>query len=87
METAFIVFSSSTTASRLKKLAAQEQIRDVAITQSPKAISQNGCTYSVKCGIKTLPALLALAKRYHLSHGHVYREIIDIQGRKTYQKL
>lgn len=87
METALIAFSSSTTANRLKKLASREQIFPLTLTQTPKSVSQNGCTYSIKCSMGMLPALLQLAEDYHIQHGNVYREMIDGEGRKFYQKL
>ncbi len=87
METALIAFSSSTSANRLKKLATKEQISPLSLTQTPKSISQNGCTYSIKCSMHVLPALLQLAENYHIKHGNVYREMIDGGGRRFYQKL
>ncbi len=87
MQTALVVFSSSTMASRLKKLALQAGLRGVLMTQSPKAVSQNGCTYALRCSDEVLPALLQLADEYHVKHGHVYREMTDREGRKTYQQL
>ena len=87
MGTALVVFSSSTTASRLKKLAINEQLRGVTMTQSPKIVSQNGCTYALRCPMDVLPALLSLANLYHVKHGQVYREWIDKEGRKILEKL
>lgn len=87
MEAALIAFSSSTSANRLKKLAEKEQLYKVTITQTPRSISQNGCTYSVKCPMSHVAALLKLAEEYHIKHGQVYRETLDAEGRKFYQKL
>ncbi|MBQ2696180.1 MAG: DUF3343 domain-containing protein [Clostridia bacterium] len=87
MGTALVVFSSSTTASRLKKLAMNEQLRGVTMTQSPKSVSQNGCTYALRCPMNILPSLLSLADLYHVKHGQVYREWIDREGRKRYEQL
>lgn len=87
MEYALITFSSSTTANRLKRLAAGEQLRNVTLTQTPRAISLNGCTYSVKCPLNSLSALMQLAEHYHIKHGYIYRESLDAAGRKFYQKL
>lgn len=87
MTFALVVFSSSTTASRLKRLAALEQLQGVSLTQSPKAISQNGCAYALRCPVHLLPALLALADRYQVKHGFVYKELTDEAGRKMYQQI
>ncbi len=87
METALIAFSSSTTANRLRKLAVSEGFSNVTIQQTPKSISHNGCTYSVKCSMHVLSALLNLADAYGIQHGNVYREVTDETGRKFYHKL
>ncbi len=87
MQTAIIVFSSSTTASRLKRLATSARLGDVSLTQAPKAVSQNGCTYGLKAPIDTLPALLDLAAKYQINHGKIYRETKDREGRKIYYPL
>ena len=87
MEIALIAFSSSTTANRLRKLAVSEGFSNVTLQQTPKSISHNGCTYSVKCSVHHLPALLNLADSYGMQHGNVYKEVSDETGREFYQKL
>ncbi|MBR7164292.1 MAG: DUF3343 domain-containing protein [Clostridia bacterium] len=87
MTLALVVFSSSTTASRLKRLASLEGLRGVTLTQSPRAVSQNGCAYALRCPLDVLPALLALSDRYHVKHGHVYKELTDEVGRKMYRQI
>lgn len=87
MGTALIAFSSSTSANRLKRLAAQERLFGVSLTQTPKSLSQNGCTYSLRFDMNLLPSVLALADKNQISHGQVYRETTDQTGRKSYQKM
>ncbi len=87
MQTALIVFSSSTTASRLKRLALLAQLGDVTMTQSPKSVSQNGCTYALRVSMNQLSSVLELANRYDIKHGSVYREAKDREGRKVYHEL
>lgn len=87
MTFALVVFSSSTTASRLKRLAVANQLLGVSLTQSPRAISQNGCAYALRCPIQVLPALRALAGHYQVKHGFVYKELTDAAGRKMYQQI
>ncbi len=87
MTSTLVVFSSSTTANRLKRLAASEQLHGVGLMQAPGAISRNGCTYALRCPADVLPALLALAERYNIKHGFVYRELTDYEGRKFYQQI
>ncbi len=87
MSQALLTFSSSTTANRLKKLAGGEAIRGIALVQTPKALSQNGCAYSLRCPFDSLSSLLELAHRFGIRHGQVYRELVDQAGRKLYEKL
>ncbi len=87
METALIVFSSSTSGSRLKNLSQKAQIRDVRITQTPASIKAGGCSYSLRVNLHDLDNILTLAARYKVSYVAVYREDIDISGSKVYVRL
>lgn len=80
-----MVFSSSTTASRLKRLAEANGIRGLGIVQTPKNISKNGCTYALRTPIGEISALKTLAEEYGLGILTVYREIIGTDGRKSYE--
>lgn len=82
---ALMVFSSSTTASRLKRLAFRAQLRDVNLMQTPKIISKNGCTYSVRCKVSELAALKSMADEYGLRYLKIYREITGTNGTKSYE--
>ncbi|MBE7022730.1 MAG: DUF3343 domain-containing protein [Ruminococcaceae bacterium] len=84
---AWIVFSSSTSAGRLKKLALTRQLRGVRMLQTPRAISQNGCTYALFCAMDVLPQLLSLAQQYNIRHGKVYKEHIDEDGKRFFQEI
>ena len=87
METALIAFSSSTSVNRLKRLAAEHGIGGVTLGQTPRAISENGCTYSVRAPLSALDALLSISAEYRINHGRVYRETTDAFGRKFYQRV
>lgn len=87
MGTALIAFSSSTSANRLKRLAARANLHSVSLMQTPKSISQNSCTYSLRFDMDLLSPMLALADQNQISHGQVYRETTDQTGRKSYQKM
>lgn len=84
---AWIVFSSSTSAGRLKKLALARQLRGVRMLQTPRVISQNGCTYALFCGMDVLPQLLSLAREYKIRHGKVYKELTDEEGKRFFQEM
>lgn len=81
---ALMVFSSSTTASRLKRLAFRSGLKEVGIVQTPKIISENGCTHSVRTRVSSLPELKRLADEYGLKYLKIYREFIGTDGRKSY---
>ena len=80
-----MVFSSSTTASRLKRLAFRAQLRDIGLIQTPKIISKNGCTYSIRCRVSELAALKNMADEYGLRYLKIYREITGAGGVKSYE--
>lgn len=84
---ALMVFSSSTTASRLKRTATRNGMTDVDIVQTPKMISMNGCSYSVRTKLSNLSALKQLAQEYGLQSAGIYRETIGIDGRKSYEMM
>ena len=87
MGQALMTFSSSTTANRLKKLAAAEGVGGVFLMQAPRSVSQYGCSYCLRFSQSNLPALLEIADQYHVNYRQVYKELTDETGRKMYQKL
>ncbi len=82
---AIIVFSSSTTASRLKRLATRGGINSVSVIQTPKSVSENGCSYSVRCPNSIISVLKSLADEYGLNYTKIYRELIGASGVKSYE--
>ena len=82
---AIIVFSSSTAASRLKRLASRGGINSVSVIQTPKSVSENGCSYSVRCPNGMLSVLKSLADEYGLNYTKIYRELIGASGLKSYE--
>lgn len=80
-----MLFSSSTTANRLKRLAFRSNLREVSMIQTPKLISQNGCTYSLRCPVSTISELRQLADEYGLKYSKVYRELVGPNGIKSYE--
>ena len=86
MGNVLMVFSSSTTASRLKKLAFRNGINGLSIIQTPKVISKDGCTYSIKCDSEQLSFLKKLAEEYGIKYNNVFREFLDAKGNKMYDR-
>ncbi|MBE7028428.1 MAG: DUF3343 domain-containing protein [Ruminococcaceae bacterium] len=87
METALIVFSSSTSGSRLKNLTQRAGIRNVQITQTPANIKSGGCSYSLRVNLHDIENILYLAARYRVGYAAVYREDKDLSGNKIYVRL
>jgi len=83
----WIVFASSTTAGRLKRLAQSAGLTAVKIAQAPKTISQNGCTYALTCPASVLPEVLELATTYGINHGYIYKEQIRPNGERYFERL
>lgn len=87
MKTVLISFASSTTGSRLKNLAAKEQIRNVSITQTPKGIKTGGCSYSLRVDERDLDLILSIAQKHRISYIGIYAENYDIRGNVVYRRL
>lgn len=87
MQNCWIVFASSTSAGRLKRLALSSGLSDVKIVQAPKTISQNGCTYALTFSPGSLAHLLELADSYKIRHGFVYQEQNDANGNRYFKRI
>ena len=81
-----LIFSSSTTAGRLKRIAAKSGYAPVNLVQTPKSISENGCSYALKVSGAHLSALKALAEEYGLKVNGIYRELMGTDGLKSYER-
>ncbi|MBQ2942883.1 MAG: DUF3343 domain-containing protein [Clostridia bacterium] len=68
-----VVLSSSTSARRLKKLLSQKGIA-AEIVQTPRYLSDGGCSYSLKVGNAYLKEVTSLTARLHISVNKIYRE-------------
>ncbi len=80
------IFSSSTTAGRLKRLASKNGYGPVGLVQTPKRISENGCSYALKVSGAQMSALRGLAEEYGLKINGIYREIMGVDGSKSYEQ-
>ena len=68
-----IVLSSVTGAQRLKKLLAAGNIR-AEIIQTPKSISDGGCSYSLRLSDSHLQDVLSLTSALHISVKKIHHE-------------
>jgi len=87
MQNCWIVFASSTSAGRLKRLAFSSGLMDVKIVQAPKAISQNGCTYALTFSAASLSHIVELATDYKIRHGFIYEEQADANGNRYFKRI
>ena len=81
-----LIFSSSTTAGRLKRIAAKSGYAPVNLVQTPRMISENGCSYALKVSGSHLSAVKALAEEYGLRINSIYRELVGTDGTKSYER-
>lgn len=86
MDDVFLIFSSSTTANRIRKLAAREGIRGLRVAQTPKVLSA-GCSYCLRCPAASLEAVCGIAEEYGASTDRRFREVIGEDGKKTYEMV
>lgn len=86
MQYVLIVFSSSTMANRIRKLAMQEGLRDLRVIQTPKSLSA-GCSYALRCPASSIDAVRAVADEYGADARRVYAEYQGEGGIRTYEAL
>ncbi|MBR5586602.1 MAG: DUF3343 domain-containing protein [Clostridia bacterium] len=68
-----IVFSSATTATRVKNELTKNKI-SAKVVQTPKALSKSGCSYSVKAPESALFAAESAATALGVKIKNIYRE-------------
>jgi len=85
MKNAWIIYSSITSASRIKKICAQKS-KQCIVHQTPAAMSATGCNYGIRCNQKDLPFVLDLSKELKLTIKGVYIETTNETGEVEYEK-
>lgn len=68
-----VVLSSLTSAQRMKKLLAAKNISS-EIIQTPKYLSDGGCSYSLKVNDSSLKEVNSVASGLHITIKKVYKE-------------
>lgn len=68
-----VVLSSLTSAQRLKKLLSAKNISS-EIIQTPKHLSEGGCSYSLRFNESHLKEVSSLASGLHITLKKVYKE-------------
>jgi Protein of unknown function (DUF3343). len=85
MKYAWIIYSSITSASRIKKACAQKS-KTCSVRQTPSAMSASGCNYGIRCNQKDLPFVLDLSKKLELTIKGIYIETNNDTGEVEYEK-
>jgi hypothetical protein len=85
MKYAWIIYSSITSASRIKKVCTQNS-KNCSVRQTPSAMSESGCNYGIRCIQKDLPYILNISKELKLTIKGVYIETTKETGEVEYEK-
>ena len=87
LETVLIVFSSSVSGNRLKNAANKRGIKNVRITQTPRNLQTDGCSYSLRVSSDVIDTVLSIARAGNIHYSAVYKESTDISGSVRYYKI
>ena len=82
-----IIFSNLTLTTKFKKLAANRGINGVKIIQTPRQISNQGCSYAVKASSNSLHELYLLMDESALFPVAVYKAENLTKGKISYTKI
>lgn len=79
-----VILSSATAAERVRRLIARWRISG-EIVQTPKSISESGCSYALKIKSKDLPFVKKAATQLRLGIKGIYEEE-STKGSREYRK-
>lgn len=85
MQSCFITFMSQTKAHQLKKLAHKNGLFS-QVVQTPKEISREGCSYSIKCDRRNLGELISLSKKNKISYSRIFLAFFDPSGEQYFDE-
>ena len=85
MDYGVVVYSSTTTTNRAKKIA-ESKIPSLRVFQLPTNIGLKGCNYSLRCEYSALELLRSISTQYDLKIKAVFRESMK-DGKKVYDRL
>ena len=81
-----ITFIKQSSAYKLKKLAKMSGIF-AKVVQTPKELSQGGCSYAVLAKRADAPRLINLCNNYGVEKRRVLAVYTDMNGKKVYSDL
>ncbi len=73
MSQIIVLYSSATTANRLKNALSREGV-SASVMQTPKGLSKGGCSYCLRIGQSALPRLRELTHKMDVKIKAVYME-------------
>lgn len=77
-----MVYSSTTTTNRAKKLA-EKRIRSLKVFQIPTSVGIKGCNYSLRCEFQEFDELRKISEEYGLNIKAMIKETVQ-DGQKIY---
>ena len=82
MEYGIIVYSSTTTTNRAKRLS-EKKVKSLRVFQLPSAVGIKGCNYSLRCEYHELDILKNISNEYKLNIKAIFKETTE-NGSKVY---
>ena len=86
MQTCYITFMSQTKANQLRKLAHKSGLF-AQVVQTPRQISREGCSYSIKCDRKDLSVLISLSQKNKVSYSRIFLVFFDPSGERYFEEF
>lgn len=81
-----ITFIKQSSAYKLVKIAKQNGV-SVKIVQTPKELSQGGCSYGVLARRKDAESLVNMCQKYGVDYKRVFAIFSDMSGKKFYSEI
>ena len=81
-----ITFIKQSSAYKLKKAAKMSNI-NTKVVQTPKELSQGGCSYAVVAKRNEINRLLSICGDYNIEYRRVLAVYSDINGKKVYNEI
>ena len=81
-----ITFIKQSSAYKLAKAAKRDDIY-VKIVQTPKEISQGGCSYGILAKRKDADRLVNICRKYDIDYRRVLAIYADMRGKKFYSEI
>ena|GEM_PF-1356853 len=82
MEYGIIVYSSTTTTNRAKRLS-EKNVHSLRVFQLPSSVGIKGCNYSLRCEYQELALLKSISEEYSLNIKAIFKETTE-NGSKVY---